>query len=139
MVTLSSLGAAMQVARLCAGVLGRRRGHAGRQPSSSGPHSFVALPVEDTAPRKRCNWPSSTACTSTTPWLQTEELGKEVADLFRSLVSLSLKLREGPMLPASVTSPQQLTTLAPRELSFWVASLFAGNPYQQQVCWARTW
>eukprot|EP00887_Chlorella_sp_A99_P005355 scaffold1.g5355.t1 len=63
----------------------------------------------------------------------TEALGREVGELFRSLVSLSLKLRDGPALPKEVTDPSQLNDLDPWGLSFWVASLFAGNPFQQQT------
>lgn len=59
-------------------------------------------------------------------------LAREVADLFRNVVSLSVKLRD-TTVPSDLANPRQLAELAPRELSFWVASLFAGNPYQQQA------
>lgn len=52
-----------------------------------------------------------------------------MADLFRNVVSLSVKLKEATV-PDEIANPRQLAELAPRELSFWVASLFAGNPYQ---------
>ena len=32
-----------------------------------------------------------------------------------------------------VLEPKELQTLGPRDLSFWVASLFAGSPYNQQA------
>ena len=33
-------------------------------------------------------------------------------------------------VPTDIANPRQLSALGPSELSFWVASLFAGNPYQ---------
>ncbi len=59
-------------------------------------------------------------------------LAEQVAELFRNVVRLSVKLREAPV-PPELADPTQLTTLAPSELSFWVASLFAGNAYNQQA------
>ena len=49
-----------------------------------------------------------------------------------------------PRLPSKqdITNPRQLDELSPRELSFWVGSLFAGSPYQQQVRrlgWSPGW
>lgn len=38
-----------------------------------------------------------------------------------------------PAPPQDIANPRQLDELSPRELSFWVGSLFAGSPYQQQV------
>ena len=32
-----------------------------------------------------------------------------------------------------LADPAQLTELDPTQMSFWVASLFSGNPYQQQA------
>lgn len=61
--------------------------------------------------------------------LQARSLAAEVAELFRSVVSLSVKLK-ATSVPADITNPKQLSELAPCQLSFWVASLFAGNPYQ---------
>lgn len=69
------------------------------------------------------------------PTADTEEarsLAAEVAQLFRSVVQLSVKLRE-TSVPSDITNPRQLDELSPRELSFWVGSLFAGSPYQQQA------
>ncbi|KAL4430787.1 hypothetical protein ABPG75_006043 [Micractinium tetrahymenae] len=63
---------------------------------------------------------------------EAHELAKEVSDLFRNVVSLSVKLKDSTV-PDEIANPRQLAELAPRELSFWVASLFAGNPYQQQA------
>jgi len=60
------------------------------------------------------------------------QLAEQVAELFRNVVRLSVKLREAPV-PPELADPSQLTTLAPSELSFWVASLFAGNAYNQQA------
>jgi Lon protease-like protein len=59
-------------------------------------------------------------------------LAEQVAELFRNVVRLSVKLREAPV-PPELADPTQLTTLAPSDLSFWVASLFAGNAYNQQA------
>lgn len=66
------------------------------------------------------------------PPVQARSLATEVAELFRSVVSLSVKLREASV-PADIANPRQLSELAPRDLSFWVASLFAASPYQQQA------
>ncbi|EFN59067.1 hypothetical protein CHLNCDRAFT_137801 [Chlorella variabilis] len=63
---------------------------------------------------------------------EARSLAAEVAELFRSVVSLSVKLK-ATSVPADITNPKQLSELAPCQLSFWVASLFAGNPYQQQA------
>ena len=63
---------------------------------------------------------------------EAKTLAEEVADLFRNVVRLSVKLREAPV-PPELADPTQLTTLRPEMLSFWVASLFAGNPYNQQA------
>lgn len=61
--------------------------------------------------------------------MQAHTLAREVSDLFRNVVALSVKLKEASV-PDEIANPRQLAELAPRELSFWVASLFAGNPYQ---------
>lgn len=63
---------------------------------------------------------------------EAKELAEVVADLFRNVVRLSVKLKEAPV-PPELAEPSQLTTLTPSQLSFWVASLFAGNPYNQQA------
>jgi ATP-dependent Lon protease len=59
-------------------------------------------------------------------------LAVDIATSFRQVLRLSAKLRDAPV-PAGVADPVQLQDLGPRELSFWVASLFAGNPYNQQA------
>lgn len=64
---------------------------------------------------------------TTTP--QARALAAEVSELFRSVVTLSSKLRDASIGP-DIANPKQLSELGPGELSFWVASLFAGNPYQ---------
>lgn len=56
--------------------------------------------------------------------------------MFRSVVSLSVKLKEATV-PSDIANPKQLVELAPGDLSFWVASLFAGNPYQVRKGEAR--
>jgi Lon protease-like protein len=61
-----------------------------------------------------------------------KELAVKAAELFKSVVQLSIKLRDSP-LPSEVADPSQLRELSPRDLSFWMASLIAGNPYQQQA------
>jgi len=61
-----------------------------------------------------------------------KELAVKAAQLFKSVVQLSIKLRDSP-LPSEVADPSQLRELSPRDLSFWMASLIAGNPYQQQA------
>ena len=60
-----------------------------------------------------------------------------MGDLFRSVVTLSVKLREAAAVPPDIADPRQLRELSPSGISFWVASLFAGNPYQQQQVCAR--
>jgi len=59
-------------------------------------------------------------------------LAEEVAGLFRDVVRLSSKVRDSELDP-EVMDPPQLEQLGPSDLSFWVASLFAGNPYNQQA------
>lgn len=61
-----------------------------------------------------------------------KELADQIGTLFREMVKLTVKLR-GSTVPDEVQDPVELRTLAPRELSFWVASLFGGNPYNQQA------
>lgn len=56
----------------------------------------------------------------------------DVGDAFRNVVRLSMKLRDAEV-PRELQDPVQLTELSPSALSFWVASLFAGNPYSQQA------
>ena len=60
------------------------------------------------------------------------KLGQEVASLFKDVIKLSTKLKEAEVEP-EVLEPKELESLGPRDLSFWVASLFAGNPYNQQA------
>ncbi|GAB4817835.1 hypothetical protein N2152v2_004881 [Parachlorella kessleri] len=65
----------------------------------------------------------------------TEEVHKlagEVAQLFRSVVGLAVRIRDAT-LSQELADPAQLTELDPPQMSFWVASLFSGNPYQQQA------
>lgn len=59
-------------------------------------------------------------------------LAKEVGQLFRNVVQLAVKLRDAT-LPQDLADPAQLKELDPPQMSFWVASLFSGNPYQQQA------
>ncbi|KAI8110970.1 hypothetical protein M9434_004544 [Picochlorum sp. BPE23] len=59
-------------------------------------------------------------------------LGREVADLFKDVVKLSTKIKDADV-DEDVLEPKELQTLGPRDLSFWVASLFAGSPYNQQA------
>jgi hypothetical protein len=61
--------------------------------------------------------------------VQARALAGEVAELFRSVVSLSVKVKD-TSVPADIANPRQLSELGPCDLSFWVASLFAGNAYQ---------
>lgn len=61
-----------------------------------------------------------------------KELADHIGTLFREMVKLTVKIR-GSTVPDEVQDPVELRTLAPRELSFWVASLFGGNPYNQQA------
>lgn len=65
--------------------------------------------------------------------MQAHTLATQVAEDFRNVVSLSVKLRDASV-PNDIANPRQLSELTPRELSFWVASLFAGNPYQVGGC-----
>lgn len=62
-----------------------------------------------------------------------ESLREEVATLFKDVVKLSTKLKEFSEADQEVLEPKELETLNPRDLSFWVASLFAGSPYNQQA------
>ncbi len=55
-------------------------------------------------------------------------MSKEVADLFRRALILNVKMRNLAPLP----EPPEITTLAPCQLSYWVASLFADSPKEQQ-------
>lgn len=59
-------------------------------------------------------------------------LGSEVGQLFKDVVKLSTKLKEVDV-EQEILEPKELDSLGPRDLSFWVASLFAGNPYNQQA------
>lgn len=63
---------------------------------------------------------------------EAQAVASKVGELFRDMVKLTVKLRDTP-LPDEVTEPAQLQSLDPRGLSFWVASLFGGNPYNQQA------
>jgi hypothetical protein len=78
-----------------------------------------------------CCW--ITCCVLCPSVLQAVALAAEVAELFRSVVSLSVKLK-ATSVPADIANPRQLTELGPFDLSFWVASLFAGSPYQVCAC-----
>lgn len=94
------------------------------------------------APCPRPRPPQRTARCGGGP-VQARALAREVSDLFRNVVSLSVKLKEATV-PDEIANPRQLAELAPRELSFWVASLFAGNPYQVRAaaagaCAVRGW
>lgn len=62
-----------------------------------------------------------------------ESLREEVATLFKDVVKLSTKLKDFSEADKEVLEPKELETLNPRDLSFWVASLFAGSPYNQQA------
>lgn len=59
-------------------------------------------------------------------------LSKEVAQLFKDVVKLSAKLKDAE-IEEEAMNPPQLDNLNPRETSFWIASLFGGNPYNQQA------
>ena len=61
------------------------------------------------------------------------EMRDEVAQLFRDVVKLSTKLKEISDVDPELLEPKELETLSSRDLSFWVASLFAGSPYNQQA------
>jgi len=63
---------------------------------------------------------------------EVKDLSGEVAQLFKDVVRLSAKLKDVAVEEA-VADPPQLSTLGPREMSFYIASLFAGNPYNQQA------
>lgn len=63
---------------------------------------------------------------------ETVGLAQDVAQLFKDVVQLSVKLKEADVEP-EVMEPKELDSLRPRDLSFWVASLFAGSPYNQQA------
>jgi Lon protease-like protein len=58
-------------------------------------------------------------------------LAGEVAQLYRDVARISMKLRDAPVI-ADASEPPALTTLGPRDFSFWVASLFSGA-YNQQA------
>jgi len=60
-------------------------------------------------------------------------LRDEVAQLFRDVVKLSTKLKDIPDADPELLEPKELETLSGRDLSFWIASLFAGSPIQQQA------
>jgi Lon protease-like protein len=59
-------------------------------------------------------------------------LAEEVATLFRQVVRLSTRVRDAGAAPPELADPEQLRTLAPREVSFWVASVLGGSPHTQQ-------
>jgi Lon protease-like protein len=61
------------------------------------------------------------------------DLRDEVAQLFRDVVKLSTKLKDISDADPELLEPKELETLSSRDLSFWVASLFAGSPYNQQA------
>ena len=96
------------------------------------PHPAPHTPTPPPTPRRRLP-PHPTAALP----LQALTLADEVGDLFRSVVTLSVKLREAAAVPPDIADPRQLRELSPSGISFWVASLFAGNPYQQQQVCAR--
>ena len=62
-----------------------------------------------------------------------QSLREDVSGLFKDVVRLSTKIKEIPGADADVLEPKELETLGPRDLSFWVASLFAGSPDNQQA------
>lgn len=92
-------------------------------PTRRRPAPLSCLPLSHPDPRRPIPPPPPSTC------LQGRALAAEVAELFRAVVALSVKLREATV-PSDVANPKQLSELGPSELSFWVASLFAGNPYQ---------
>lgn len=62
-----------------------------------------------------------------------KELVEEVAELFRSTLRLDLKARKMSATEEQM-EPPELTSLAPQDFSFWVASLFAeSQPSQQSI------
>ena len=64
---------------------------------------------------------------------ESNELRDEVAQLFRDVVKLSTKLKDIPDADPELLEPKELETLDSKDLSFWIASLFAGSPIQQQA------
>lgn len=62
-----------------------------------------------------------------------KSLASEVAQMYRDVAKLSLKLKDDTAQLENIEEPAALATYGPRELSFWIASLFAGNPYNQQA------
>ena len=64
---------------------------------------------------------------------EAKELRDEVAQLFRDVVKLSTKLKDIPDADPELLEPKELETLSSTDLSFWIASLFAGSPIQQQA------
>lgn len=59
-------------------------------------------------------------------------LAGEVAGLLRDTLRLRMKLNP-VQVDEALMDPEELTTLGPRELSYWITSLFADSPMQQQL------
>ncbi|KAK9819722.1 hypothetical protein WJX72_001670 [[Myrmecia] bisecta] len=62
---------------------------------------------------------------------EASRLAQELKTLFRDLVTLNLKMKK-EKVPADVAEPPELTTLSPRDFSFWVAALLQDSPMTQQ-------
>lgn len=62
------------------------------------------------------------------------ELAREVSQLLKDTLALKTKMnKKGIQVDESLLVPSQLDELGPSELSFWIASLFADSPMQQQL------
>lgn len=97
---------------------------------TTGRERFQILQVVEERPVMVCDVSPLEEDEDTSP--EAAALAEDVATSFRQVLRLSSKLRDAPV-PSDVSDPEQLQHLGPRELSFWVASLFAGNPYSQQA------
>lgn len=64
--------------------------------------------------------------------MQAKALAKEVADLLRSTIRLNVKMN-GISASDDQLEPEELEALAPRDLSYWIASFFADVKYLQQA------
>ena len=60
---------------------------------------------------------------------EVQELAKEVVELFQKSLALGSNLENKQEPP----KPEQLTSLPPTELSYWLASLFPQDPQEQQL------
>ncbi len=67
-------------------------------------------------------------CTST----QAAEIAKSIVRLLRDTLVVNSKLQK-QTLREEMLSPRNLDDFTPRELSFWVGSLFRESPAQQQA------